>query len=142
MKDKCLGLLDVGDTVYPRLVKLFYANLENKTTSSGVFFETVVKSVRIALSRSVLESIFGLKFFDTAPPNLTRKVAKDLCLQQFANPQKLEAYTQQNKAPPYHVLFSEPRLLHYVFVRIFYPKAHSKEAYNEIVLEAILMYPS
>jgi len=41
------------------------------------------------------------------------------------------------QSTPYHVLYSEPRLLHYVFVRIFYPKAHSKEAYNEVVLEAI-----
>ncbi|KAJ8434114.1 hypothetical protein Cgig2_024232 [Carnegiea gigantea] len=50
---------------------------------------------------------------------------------------KLDAYTRQNKATPYHVLFSEPRLLHSIFVRIFYPKEHLKEAYNEIVLEAI-----
>ena len=100
VKDKCLGLLDLGNVVYPRLVRLFYANLKTKTTANGVFFESVVKSVKITLSRSVLESIFGLKFVDTAPPNLSRKVAKDLCLQQFANPQKLDTYTRQNKAPP------------------------------------------
>jgi len=43
----------------------------------------------------------------------------------------------QNRAPPYNVLFPEPRLLHYVFVQIFYPKDHSKEASNEIALEAV-----
>jgi len=32
---------------------------------------------------------------------------------------------------------SEPRLLHYVFIRIFYPKDHSKEVSNEIALEAV-----
>jgi len=37
--------------------------------------------------------------------------------------------------PPYHVLFPEPRLLHYVFFTIFYPKDHSKEASNEIALK-------
>jgi len=34
-------------------------------------------------------------------------------------------------------MFSEPRLLHFVFVRIFYRKDHSKEAYDELVLKAI-----
>ena len=34
-------------------------------------------------------------------------------------------------------LFPEPCLLHYVFVRIFNPKDHSKEASNEIALEAV-----
>jgi len=67
VKDRCLGLLDLGDVVYPRLVRLFYANLETKTSASGVFFESVVKAVKITLSRPVLESIFGLKFIDTAP---------------------------------------------------------------------------
>ncbi|KAJ8420626.1 hypothetical protein Cgig2_032404 [Carnegiea gigantea] len=84
-----------------------------------------VKNVQITLGRSVLESIFGPKFINTAPSNLTCKHAKDLCL------------SQQNETPPYHVLFVEPRLLHYVFVRVLYPKDHSKEATNEIVLEAI-----
>jgi len=28
IKDKCLGLLDLSDVVYPRLVRLFYAKLE------------------------------------------------------------------------------------------------------------------
>ncbi|KAJ8448505.1 hypothetical protein Cgig2_012149 [Carnegiea gigantea] len=110
---------------------------ETKTSANGVFFESIFKTVKITLNRPILESIFGLKFIDTAPYNLSRKVAKDLCLQQFAIPQKLQTYTRQNKAPPYHVLYSEPRLLHYVFFRIFYPKAHSKEAYNEVVLDAI-----
>ncbi|KAJ8421227.1 hypothetical protein Cgig2_034077 [Carnegiea gigantea] len=71
-----------------------------KITANSVFFESIVKSVKITLSCPILESIFGLKFVDTTPPNLSRKVAKDLCLKQFASPQKLEAYTWENKAPP------------------------------------------
>ena len=58
-------------------------------------------------------------------------------MSQYACPQQLESYTRLRKAPPYHVLYPEPRLLHYVFVRIFYPKDHSREASNEIALEAI-----
>jgi len=42
-----------------------------------------------------------------------------------------------HKAPLYHVLFSEHRLLHYMFARIFYPKNHSKGVSNEIALEAV-----
>jgi len=64
-------------------------------------------------------------------------MAKALCLTHYACPQKLAAYKCQNRTPPYHVLFPEARLLHYVFVRIFYPKDHSKEAYNEVDLESI-----
>ncbi|KAJ8421764.1 hypothetical protein Cgig2_018957 [Carnegiea gigantea] len=79
-----------------------------KTTANGVFFESIVKSVKITLSRTVLESIFGLKFVDTATHNLSRKVAKDLCLPQFARPQKLETYTWQNKAPP--IMFCTPNI--------------------------------
>jgi len=108
VKDKCLGLLYLGNAVYPRLVRLFYANLETKATANGVFFESVVKSVKITLSHLVLESIFGLKFVDIAPLNLSQKVAKDLCLQQFSSPQKLETYTQQNKAPL--IMFCTPNL--------------------------------
>jgi len=64
-------------------------------------------------------------------------VGKDLCLTHYACSQKLPAYKCQNRTPPYHVLFPEARLLHYVVVRIFYPKDHSKEAYNEVALESI-----
>ena len=35
------------------------------------------------------------------------------------------------------MLFLEPRLLHYVFIRIFYPKDYSKEASNAVALEAV-----
>ena len=86
INDICLGLLDLGDVVYPRLVRLFYVNLEIKSSANGVFFESLVKSVKITRSCSTLKSIFGLKFIDIAPPNLTRKMAKDLCLAQFASP--------------------------------------------------------
>ena len=103
-----------------------------------MFFESVVKNVRITFSHSLLETIFCLKFIDNAPLNLTQKLAKELCLSQFACPKKkLVTYTRVRKALLYHVLFSEPRFLHYVFVRIFYPKDHSKEVSNEIALEAV-----
>ena len=49
LRDNCLGLLELGD-VYPRLVLLFYANLEVKSSAHGVFFETLVKSVHITLN--------------------------------------------------------------------------------------------
>ncbi|KAJ8438851.1 hypothetical protein Cgig2_023043 [Carnegiea gigantea] len=137
LQDNCLGLLDLGDVVYPRLVRLFYTNLETKSTPKGVFFVRNVKTVTITLSRSVLRYIFGLKFINTAPSILTCKCAKVLCLAQFACPHKLADYKHQNKTAPYHVLFPEPRLLHYVCVRVFYPKGHSKEVSNEIALEAI-----
>jgi len=116
---------------------LFYTNLELKSTHDGVILESLMKHVRIALSRSILEIIFELKFINNAPSNLIRKLAKDLCLSQFACPQKLDTYNRLYKAPPYHVLFPKPRLLHYVFVRIFYPEDHSNEASNEITLEAV-----
>ncbi|KAJ8425025.1 hypothetical protein Cgig2_007162 [Carnegiea gigantea] len=53
----------------------FLTNSQTKTIANGVFFEIVVKSVKITLSHPVLESIFGLKFVDTAPPNLSRKAS-------------------------------------------------------------------
>jgi len=94
--------------------------------------------VRITFSHSLLETIFCLKFIDNAPLNLTQKLAKESCLSQFACPKKkLVTYTRVRKALLYHVLFSEPRFLHYVFVRIFYPKDHSKEVSNEIALEVV-----
>ena len=135
--DNYLGLLTLGNVVYPWLVWLFYANLELKSTSEGISVKSFVNGVKISLDRSVLTLIFGMKFIDNAPSNLTRKMAKDLCLTQFACLAKVEAYTRRRKAPPYHVLYPEPRLLHYVFIRICYPKDHSKEAYNEIALEAV-----
>jgi len=58
----------------------------------GYFFESYVKQVRITLSRSILETIFGLKFIDNAPSHLTQKLAKEFCLSQFAHPQKLAVY--------------------------------------------------
>jgi len=134
IKDNCLGLLTLGNVVYPRLVRLFYANLELKSTSGGVSVESFVKGVKIALDHSVLSVLFGLNFIDNAPLNLTRKAAKDLCLSHYARPTKLESYTHHCKAPPYHVLHPRPLLLHYVFVRIFYPKDHCKEAYNRSYL--------
>ncbi|KAJ8433129.1 hypothetical protein Cgig2_004867 [Carnegiea gigantea] len=100
LKDNCLGLLNLGDVVYLRLVRLFYVNLETKSTPKSVFFVSLVKSVTITLSRCVLESIFALKFVDTAPSNLTRKHTKDLCLTEFACPHKIADYKRQNKAPP------------------------------------------
>jgi len=88
LQDNYLGLLELSDVVYPRLVRLFYANLEVKFGANGVCFETLIKSIRITLSQLVLKSIFGLKFINTAPHTLTRKATKDLCLSQFACPQK------------------------------------------------------
>ena len=65
--DNCSSLLELGDVVYPRFVGLFYANLEIKSSANGVFFETLVKSVRITLSRPVLATIFGLSNSLTRP---------------------------------------------------------------------------
>ena len=130
--------MTLGNVVYPRLVGLFYANLELKSTPDSVSFESIVKNVKITLAPSVLETIFGLKFINNAPSNLTRKLAKESCLSQFACPQKLATYTRLHKAPPYHVLLPKPWLLHYVFVRIFYRKDRSKEASNVIVLERFI----
>ncbi|KAJ8438050.1 hypothetical protein Cgig2_014179 [Carnegiea gigantea] len=92
-----------SDVVYPKLVRLFYANLETKFTPKGTFFMSIMKSIKITLSHSILESIFGLKFIKTTPSNLTRKRAKDLCLAQFAYPQKLVGYKCQTKAISYSV---------------------------------------
>ena len=136
-KDNCLDLCDLGDLVYLRLVQLFYANLNTKIGTNGLYLVSLVKSVQITINWSVLETIFGLKFLNSAPPNFTRKTATELCLTHFTCPQKLESYKCQNRTPPYYVLFPEPQLLHYVFVWIFYPKDCSKEAYNEIALESI-----
>ncbi|KAJ8427251.1 hypothetical protein Cgig2_023917 [Carnegiea gigantea] len=105
--------------------------------ANGVYLVSLVKSVSITINRSILKTVFDLKFNETAPPSFTRKMAKNLYLTHFACPQKLAAYKCQNRTPPYHVLFPEPRLLHYVFVCIFHPKYHSKEAYNEVALESI-----
>ncbi|KAJ8423737.1 hypothetical protein Cgig2_023892 [Carnegiea gigantea] len=67
--------------------------------ANSVLFESIVKPVKITLRHPIFESIFGLKFVDTAPPNLSRKVVNDLCLKQFANPQKLEAYHLSGLTP-------------------------------------------
>jgi len=42
--------------------------------------DNIVKNVKITLNGSVLETIFGLKFINNAPSNLTRKLAKESCL--------------------------------------------------------------
>ncbi|KAJ8435565.1 hypothetical protein Cgig2_020027 [Carnegiea gigantea] len=91
-KHNCMRLLNLGDSVYPRLVRLFYANLEVKATPNGIFLKSIVKNVQITPGRSVLESIFGLQFINTAPSNLACKCAKALCLSQFACPQKIVGY--------------------------------------------------
>jgi len=96
-----------------------------------------VKAIQITLSHSVLESIFGLKFINIAPTSFTWKKAKDLCLAEFACPNKLAECKCQNNAPLYHVLLPKPRLLHFVFDNTLYPKDHSHEVSNEIVLAAI-----
>ena len=51
VKDNCFGMLTLWSVVYPGLVKLFYANLELKSTLDGVSFESIVKSVKITLNR-------------------------------------------------------------------------------------------
>jgi len=107
--------------------------------ANGVYLASLVKSVPITINRSVLKTVFGLKFKETAPTFLTRKMAKDLCLTHYACPQKLAAYKYQNRTPPYHVLFLEPRLFHYVFVHIFYPKDRSKLAYNKWFLNPFIV---
>ncbi|KAJ8420856.1 hypothetical protein Cgig2_025550 [Carnegiea gigantea] len=61
----------------------------SQTTPNGVFVRSKVKNVKLTLDYLVLESIFGLKFINTAPFNLTRKCVKDLCLSQFAYPYKI-----------------------------------------------------
>ena len=132
-----MGLLTLGNVVYSWLVRLFHANLELKSIFDGVSVESSVKGVKITLDRSILSLIFGLKFIDNAPLKPTRKAAKELCLSHYACPTKLESYTRRRNAPPYHVLYPKPDLLHYIFVRVFHPKDHLKEAYNKIALEAV-----
>jgi len=87
-----MRLLDLGDSVYPGLVHLFYANLEAQASPNGVVLKSIVKNVKLTLDRSVLESIFGLKFINTALSNLNHKRVKDLCLFQFACPHKIVEY--------------------------------------------------
>jgi len=108
-----------------------------KSSVHGTFFEMLVELVCITLSRSILESIFGLTFIDTASLTLTSNVVKDFAYLNLLVLISSTCTKKQKKAPPYTVPFPERRLLHYVFVRIFYPKDHSKEALNEIALEAI-----
>lgn len=48
--------------MYPRLVRLFYANLETRMGANGVYLESLVKSVPSTINCSVLETIFGQKF--------------------------------------------------------------------------------
>ncbi|KAJ8431940.1 hypothetical protein Cgig2_017426 [Carnegiea gigantea] len=86
----------------PRFKTTVDANLETKSSATGVFCVSLVKSIKITATCSILESIFGLKFVDTSPPNLTSKEAKDLCLAQFACPHYIAAYKCQYKAPSYH----------------------------------------
>ena len=85
VKDNCLSLLTLGNVVYPCFVRLFYANLEIRSSPNNVFFESVVKNVRITLSHSVLETIFSLKFIDNASLHLTRKLAykKPHCIMSY-----------------------------------------------------------
>ena len=116
LRDNCVGLLELGNVIYPRLICLFYANLEVKSGAHGLCFETLIKSFRITLNPATLESIFGLRYVNTAPSTLTRKVAKDLCLSECACPQKLAHYKPRTNSPPYNVLIPEARLLHYLFV--------------------------
>lgn len=86
LKDSCMGLLDLGETVYPRLVQLFYANLEAKVGVNGMYLVSLRKFVSITINRATLETVFGLKFTENAPSSLTRKMAKDLRLAQFTCP--------------------------------------------------------
>ncbi|KAJ8437464.1 hypothetical protein Cgig2_012904 [Carnegiea gigantea] len=86
-----MKLLDLGDSIYPRLVHLFYANLDAQATPNGVFLKSIVKNVELTLDRSVLESIFWLKFINTTPSNLTCKHAKDLGWQHASNLTPTEA---------------------------------------------------
>lgn len=70
IKDNYLGFLDLGDVVYPCLVRFFYANLETKMGAHNFYFVSLVKSVKITLTRSNLETIFRLKFTDSASSTL------------------------------------------------------------------------
>ena len=79
IQDNCLGLLTLANVVHPWLVRIFYANLELRSTPDGASFESIVKGVKIPLNRSVLEQIFELKFINNTPSNLTRKLAKESC---------------------------------------------------------------
>ncbi|KAJ8436026.1 hypothetical protein Cgig2_007684 [Carnegiea gigantea] len=76
--------------------------------ANGVYLVSLVKSVPITINRSVLEIVFGLKFTETAPPSLTRKLAKDLCLTHYACPQKLATYKSTTLQVP---LPEQPTLL-------------------------------
>lgn len=82
VKDNCVKLLELGNVVYSRLVKLFYANLEITPSPKGIILVSNVKG-------AVLGSIFSLKFTEIAPSSLTQKKAKDLCLVEYACPDKL-----------------------------------------------------
>ncbi|KAJ8432320.1 hypothetical protein Cgig2_027440 [Carnegiea gigantea] len=48
-QDNCLRLLDLGDVVYPCLVRVFYANLETKSTPKGMILMSNVKAIQIIL---------------------------------------------------------------------------------------------
>jgi len=79
-------LCELGEIMYPHLVRLFYANLETKMDGNGVYLVSLVKSVTITINSSVLSILFGLKFTNPAPPSLTRKMAIALCLTHYARP--------------------------------------------------------
>jgi len=97
--DNFVGLLELGNVIYARLIHLFYANLEVKSGAHGLCFETLVKSVRITLNLVTLESIFGLRYVNTAPSTLTHKATKDLCLSKFCMSSKTRPLQNPNPLP-------------------------------------------
>ncbi|KAJ8425502.1 hypothetical protein Cgig2_015876 [Carnegiea gigantea] len=49
-----------------------------KIGANGVYLVRLLKSVPITINCSVLGTVFGLKFIESTPPSLTRKMTKDL----------------------------------------------------------------
>jgi len=92
-------LLDLRFEHQQTLFESVLNDFSSAFSPKGVFFESVVKNVRITFSHSLLETIFCLKFIDNAPLNLTQKLAKELCLSQFACPKKIGYLHARTQSP-------------------------------------------
>ena len=67
VNSNCGILMNVGNTYYPRLVRLFYANLVKEETQSGLMFVSRVKNVVIKMDAQELTHILQAEWNPNPP---------------------------------------------------------------------------
>lgn len=118
------GLFVMGLNIYATFAKLFYANIRKVKSSDLVLFRSYANGKIFNFSLTKLDQIFNLKV-DFAHLNFElHKGSVEKCIDDYL---RFLVDNNNRNQFSYTWLHTKPKHIHYILMRIVYPRGNPKE---------------